>query len=236
MKSGAFVAFEGAFLVVAAGGRASARSAASCPCGSWCVEAVFRLGAIGPFPRDLQLGLGSSISKGRKGEEAPGSLCPSPHGSPRFCPKPTRAIHRPLSERARDDAQACPTTSRCMSSTHGMGGTSTRRMSRARGTSGTSARAATLGGFSRAVGGQTGQMLPTRRRMSESVREGRGEGRRDPLKRSRCRMDFADTAVIYQCVADRRSSFDVLLWSVPATGFGAQAFLFTTALAGSVVP
>lgn len=46
-------------------------------------------------------------------------------------------------------------------------------------------------------------------------------------------MDFADTAVIYQCVADRRSSFDVLLWSVPATGFGAQAFLFTTALAGS---
>ncbi|KAM0751606.1 hypothetical protein T439DRAFT_355514 [Meredithblackwellia eburnea MCA 4105] len=45
-------------------------------------------------------------------------------------------------------------------------------------------------------------------------------------------LDFADAAEIYRCVCERRTGFDVLLWSVPATGFAAQAFLFTTALAG----
>ncbi|KAL8291849.1 hypothetical protein RQP46_002107 [Phenoliferia psychrophenolica] len=28
-------------------------------------------------------------------------------------------------------------------------------------------------------------------------------------------LDFADAVVIYQCVADRRSAFDLLLWCVP---------------------
>ncbi|GAA6005381.1 hypothetical protein JCM10207_002961 [Rhodosporidiobolus poonsookiae] len=45
-------------------------------------------------------------------------------------------------------------------------------------------------------------------------------------------LDFRDLVVIYTAVADRRSTFDQLLWSVPVTSFTAQAFLFTTALAG----
>ncbi|GAA5905406.1 hypothetical protein JCM6882_003151 [Rhodosporidiobolus microsporus] len=45
-------------------------------------------------------------------------------------------------------------------------------------------------------------------------------------------LDFRDLVCIYQAVAERRSTFDQLLWSVPVTSFTAQAFLFTTALAG----
>ncbi|ORY90745.1 hypothetical protein BCR35DRAFT_328506 [Leucosporidium creatinivorum] len=43
---------------------------------------------------------------------------------------------------------------------------------------------------------------------------------------------FHDAVQIYQCVAERRNTFDVLLWMTPATGLTSQAFLFTTALAG----
>ncbi|GAA5856406.1 hypothetical protein JCM8547_008729 [Rhodosporidiobolus lusitaniae] len=45
-------------------------------------------------------------------------------------------------------------------------------------------------------------------------------------------LDFKDLVVIYSAVAERRGTFDQMLWGVPITSFTAQAFLFTTALAG----
>lgn len=44
-------------------------------------------------------------------------------------------------------------------------------------------------------------------------------------------MSLADKLVVWQVVAERRSSYDAMMWQTPALGMTAQAFLLTLGLA-----